>query len=169
MRERLSLSPLSRNTESCEPRSTAGAGSHQQFPFLNSSPIHFSPTWGWPTITSGRAPAQTSPTSPPVTCILGTKNCCIFNFLWQSHPTFHSGTCHQNDSPLSLPLPLPQTLLPGIPRATGTCLVAHSMSPQESNIPSRLYHPKSAHGSCSIYPNMQSTAQGGTGKNEMNK
>lgn len=83
----------SKNPQSCELRGRTGPVSHQQFPFLNSSPIHFIPTWGWLTVTSWRAPAQTSSTLP-VTRVLGTKTCRIFNSLWQSHLSFCPGKCH---------------------------------------------------------------------------
>lgn len=56
----------------------------------------------------GGTPAQTSPTTPPVTCVLGTKTCCIFNSLWQSHPSFHPGKCHHMGKILPCPCPCPR-------------------------------------------------------------
>lgn len=109
VRERSSsLSPFSRNPQSCELRGPAGAGSNQQFPFLSSSPIHFIPTRGWPTVISGRAPAQTSPTIPPVTVSWEPRLAVFLNSLWQSHPSFHSGKCHFMGEILPCPCPCPR-------------------------------------------------------------
>lgn len=113
----------SRNPQSCELRGPARPGSRQQFPFLNSSPIHFIPTWGWPL--GGPQLRLPQHLQLPMSW---EPRLAVFLILFgnHTHPSILVNVTTWVNSPFSLPVLQTCSLLPGIPRAIGTCLVAHN-------------------------------------------